>query len=376
MAGEKNSQKFRAMRDPWMALGAMGSIAALIIAVFAIQIVWSKKKTQTYQTAPGFVLRDQMGQLTSLAQFRGKVVALTFIDPECHQLCPLTTQSMVEALKILGPAAESRVQLLGIDANPQKTQIADVADYTRTHELEGRWRFLTGAVPELKRIWKSYGVYVAVVNNDIEHTAVIFLIDKNGNERGVYTTPMSYESVGDQAQTLAAGIAQLLPGHPAISAPSEASEEQNRSPNLTRSMDLTALGPKRQAVVFGAVHPHLVLFFAGWLGQDSRLSTNLAVLDGYAELARRHGWPSPVAVNELTTEPSAAEAQHALTPLAAGLRTPIVEDTTGRIADDYHVQDLPWFVLNSASGKILWQHDGWLSAAALDKQVSAALPQS
>ena len=52
--------------------------------------------------APGFVLRDQQGRLTSLAQFRGKVVLLTFLDPECTQLCPLTTESMVEAMRILG----------------------------------------------------------------------------------------------------------------------------------------------------------------------------------------------------------------------------------------------------------------------------------
>jgi hypothetical protein len=30
------------------------------------------------------------------------------------------------------------------------------------------------------------------------------------------------------------------------------------------------------------------------------------------------------------------------------------------------VQDQPWFVLTSASGKIVWQHDGWLSLAALE----------
>jgi cytochrome oxidase Cu insertion factor (SCO1/SenC/PrrC family) len=283
---EKNSHKiWRMMRDPWVLLAVMGTMVAMIIAVLAVRLLLSRRRTQAEQAAPGFVLRDQQGRLTSLAQYRGKVVALTFIDPECHQLCPLTTQSMVEALKMLGPAAASHVQLLGIDANPQKTQVADLDDYTRTHALEGRWRFLTGSLPQLKSIWRSYGVYVAVVNNDIEHTAVIFLIDRNGYERGTYSTPMSYEAVGDQAQTLAAGIAQLLPGHPAVSAPSETSQ-QDYSINPARTVDLIALGPNHQPVVLGAVHPHLVLFFAAWLGQDSDLSKNLAVLDSYAALAR------------------------------------------------------------------------------------------
>jgi hypothetical protein len=30
------------------------------------------------------------------------------------------------------------------------------------------------------------------------------------------------------------------------------------------------------------------------------------------------------------------------------------------------VADQPWFVLVSATGKILWKHDGWLGMRALE----------
>jgi len=95
--------------------------------------------------------------------------------------------------------------------------------------------------------------------------------------------------------------------------------------------------------------------------------------DSYAVLARERGWPSPVAVDVLPTEPSAAKAQLVLEPLAAKLQTPIVVDASGALADNYHVDDLPWFTLNSASGDILWRHDGWLSGADVEQQVNAAL---
>jgi hypothetical protein len=219
-------------------------------------------------------------------------------------------------------------------------------------------------------------VYVAVVNNDIEHTAVVLLIDQKGNERGVYSTPMSYSAVGDQAQTLAQGIASLLPGHPAVpgeSADSGASQQPEEPPKPIATLRLTALGSKPQPVVLGSDHAHLVVFFAGWLGQDTNLSKDLAPLDSYSAMAQQRGWPSPVAVDELTTESSAAEARKELDPLAATLHTPIVEDATGRLADNYNVGDLPWFVLTSASGKILWRHDGWLSSAALNKATHAVL---
>jgi len=122
-------------------------------------------------------------------------------------------------------------------------------------------------------------------------------------------------------------------------------------------------------VVLGGAHPHLMLFFAGWLGQGSDLAKNLAALDHYSALVRRQGWPSPVAVDELTTEPSPDEARQTLASLAAKLHTPIVEDAGGRLADGYHVEDLPWFVLNSSTGTILWRHHGWLSPEALSRQV-------
>ncbi len=372
---ESYRQKSRsAIQYWWLAFVAVGAVMALAAGVVMARFVALRRQAQMADiigVAPGFTLHDQQGRLTSLKQFRGKVVVLTFIDPECTQLCPLTTRSMVGALKLLGPGAASQVQLLGIDANPEKTKVADVADYTRTHELEGKWRFLTGSPAHLAKIWKAYHVYVAVEKNDIEHTAVVMVIDQQGNEREVYSTPMSYAAEGDDAKTLASGIAQLLPGGPSIPAPNSADEVPNAAQGRIKTVSLTTLGPKPEPVVLGSSHAHLVVFFAGWMGPQ--LTKNLAVLDSYAAAAQRRGWPSPVAVDVLPTEPSAAAAQKELTPLAAKLHTPIVQDTSGKIADNYHVDDLPWFVLSTDSGKILWTHDGWLSAADLNRQVDAAL---
>jgi cytochrome oxidase Cu insertion factor (SCO1/SenC/PrrC family) len=373
MEGRNKGQKFRkAFREWWLLLTAGGALA-LVTAVLAATVFVPRVRNQTGPPAPGFTLRDQQGRPTSLAQFRGKVVVLAFIDPECTQICPLTTKAMVEALKTLGPAASSHVQLLGLDVNPMKTKVADVASYTRTHNLQGRWRFLTGSPAQLKSVWKSYHVYVATANGDVEHAAVVYLIDANGRERATFSTPMSYEAVGDQAQSLAQQIAHLLSDYPVPAAPGEASQQAQPYLKPAKSVSLAALGPERQPVVLGGDHPHLVLFFAGWLGQDLILSKRLGVLDGYAALARRQNWPSPVAVDELTTEPSAGAALQELAPLAATLRTPIVQDANGQLADGYRVADLPWFVLSSPSGKILWYHDGWLSAAVLGRDVRTAL---
>src|ERR1700732_3966068 len=119
--------------------------------------------------APDFRLQNQFGQPMSLSQFRGKVVMLAFEDSQCTTVCPLTTQSMLEAKQLLG-AAGNKVQLLGVDANPDATSVADVLSYSRTHGLVNQWDFLTGSVSQLKSTWAKYDIAVQIEQGQIDHT--------------------------------------------------------------------------------------------------------------------------------------------------------------------------------------------------------------
>src|SRR5204863_3545185 len=165
--------------------------------------------------APDFRLRNQFGQPMSLSQFRGKVVMLAFEDSECTTICPLTTQSMLQAKQLLGSAG-NQVQLLGVDANPDAISTADVLSYSRTPRLVNQWHFLTGPLPELKATWAKYDIAVQIENGQIDHTPALFVIDQQGRERKLYLTQMAYSSVGQSAQVLAQEISGLLPGHPKV----------------------------------------------------------------------------------------------------------------------------------------------------------------
>jgi cytochrome oxidase Cu insertion factor (SCO1/SenC/PrrC family) len=325
------------------------------------------------EPAPNFRLLDQMGRETSLEQFRGKVVLIAFVDSQCTTICPLTTESMVEAQRLLGPAAAD-VELLGINANPLALKVSDVAAYTRAHEMQGRWRFLTGSLPQLKKVWRDYHVYVAAINNDIDHQPAMVLVDTVGREHKIYMTQMSYEGVAPQAQVLGDDMAKLLPGPPTAAQEVSLKYVQPLQPSAT--VTLTPIGARKRTVAIGGTHAHLLLFFAGWLDQDSDVAARLGDLDRYAARARRKGWPSPVAIDELPTESSTATARKMLARLSVAIRTPVVEDTNGRLGDGYQVEDLPWYSLSSRSGKIIWSHDGWLSPAELGQQIGAALAKS
>jgi len=144
--------------------------------------------------APGFTLTDQFGQQVSLRSLRGKVVVVSFNDPECTTICPLTTTALLHAKELLGPAA-SRVELLGIGANPEATDVKSVRAYSEAHEMLHKWRFLTGSLPALRRVWRAYGIEAAVINGSIDHTPATYIIGPDGRESRLYQTAMAYSSV-------------------------------------------------------------------------------------------------------------------------------------------------------------------------------------
>jgi cytochrome oxidase Cu insertion factor (SCO1/SenC/PrrC family) len=319
------------------------------------------------QPAPDFRLVNQFGQRMSLSQFRGKVVVLAFVDSQCTNICPLTTVSMVQAKQLLG-AAGSQVQLLGVDANPQATSVPEVMAYSRVHGMVNQWDFLTGPLPQLKAVWQGFHIAVQIERGEIDHTPALFVIDQQGRERTVYLTQMNYASITQAAQILAERVSSLLPGHPPLANRGSLAHISG----ITPAKHVTLPSVPSGSVTLGPGRPRLVMFFATWVAETSDLRAHLLALNSYARAARHSGLPELVAVDEATTEPSPAAAAAYLKGLGVPLRYPVAADPTGRVADGYGVQDQPWFVLTSASGKVIWKHDGWLGVRALKAAASRA----
>jgi cytochrome oxidase Cu insertion factor (SCO1/SenC/PrrC family) len=319
------------------------------------------------QPAPDIKLVNQFGQRMALSQFRGKVVILAFVDSECTTVCPLTTVSMVEARQLLG-AAGSKVQLIGVDANPRATSVSDVMSYSRVHGMVNQWDFLTGSPAQLQAAWRAYHIAVQIQAGQIDHTPALFVIDQSGRERKIYLTQMAYTSIGQSAQVLAQEASSLLPGHPALTSRQSLAFISGTSPATRVTLPGVPSGP----VTLGPGQPRLVMFFATWVAETSGLRSHLLALNGYAKAARHGRLPGLTAVDEGTTEPSPGAVTAYVKGLGAPLAYPVAMDSTGRLADGYGVQDQPWFVLVSAGGKIVWKHDGWLSVPALEAAAKKA----
>ncbi len=326
--------------------------------------------------APDFALSDQFGQPVSLDSFRGKVVILAFTDSECTTLCPLTATAMVDAKAMLG-AAGSRVQLLGIDADPAATALEDVWSYSELHGMLHEWRFLTGSLSQLQRVWKAYGVDAEIEHGLITHTPALFVIDQHGREAKVYMTQQSYAAVGQLGQLLAQEASSLLPEHPRVRSDVSYSQIAGIGPASSRVVPRAGggtvrLGPGRA--------PRLFVFFATWDQEVTSLAGQLEALNAYQSAAAASGLPSLTAVDEGSVEPSSAALSGFLRGLARPLSYPVAIDQTGQLADGYEVQGVPWFVLTSPTGRILWDREvstsGWLTRGALKREVRDALARA
>jgi cytochrome oxidase Cu insertion factor (SCO1/SenC/PrrC family) len=314
-------------------------------------------QVQVDRVAPDFTLTDQFGRTVSLHDYLGKVVVLAFTDSQCTTVCPLTTQSMAEALKLLGGAA-SQVQLVGVNSNPDATSVSDVLQYSQIHGLEHTWEFLTGTVPQLQAVWNGYQIEAAIVDGQAEHTPAMFVIDPAGHERYVYVTPMEYAAVPQEAAILAGDAARLLPSHPSVLPATIPGHLTSGSVKLPVIAGTSASG----TVQVGDGHSMLMVYWASWLPDAAQ---RLRDLNQYSLDAGPKHLPPVVAIDLLTTEPTAGQAT-ALLDRAGPFLYPVAQDTTGRVADLYGVQDLAWYAVTDGQGNVTWFHDGWMTTGGLE----------
>ena len=199
------------------------------------------------------------------------------------------------------------------------------------------------------------------------------MISPQGRLERLYLTQMSYSSISQEAQILAREASRLLPGHPAVH--SRLSYDQVKT--ITPTQHAAIPREHGGTLELGPGSPRLLLFFASWDQEVMDLKSHLDQLNGYAASAKNDGLPQLAAVDEATVEPSTTSLAHLLARLHTPLSYPVGIDQSGRVADGYGVQDEPWIVLVSRNGTPLWYQDiatsGWLSTAALVKQVKAAL---
>jgi protein SCO1/2 len=138
--------------------------------------------------APGFTLTSQDGALISLADLRGKVVAVTFIFTLCTATCPVLTPMMSLVQGQLGSDFDNKVVFASVTVDPERDTPEMLKLYAQMYGADvAGWSFLTGPPPVIADLTRRYGVFASKnANGDIEHSFLTSIVDRRGILRVQY----------------------------------------------------------------------------------------------------------------------------------------------------------------------------------------------
>jgi protein SCO1/2 len=165
-----------------------GLWAGVIVLLVALGAVYFFRGEEDAPLAAGsikggpFSLVDQNGNAVTEATLKGHPSAMFFGYTFCPDICPTTLYDMTELMEALGPEADA-LKVYFVTVDPERDTQAVMAEYLAA--FDPRFTGLTGSRAEIDRILSGYRVYSAKVERDegpylMDHTAVVYLLDKDG----------------------------------------------------------------------------------------------------------------------------------------------------------------------------------------------------
>jgi protein SCO1/2 len=142
---------------------------------------------------PDFALVNQDGQPISLAQYRGRALALTFIYVRCPlpEFCPLLSKNFAAIEQELGadPELRDRTRLLSISFDPENDTPEVLKKYADTYRPPGtppdHWQFATGTSPQVAAVTGFFGLTFAE-GRQVDHSLRTIVIRPDGRVHRVY----------------------------------------------------------------------------------------------------------------------------------------------------------------------------------------------
>ena len=157
--------------------------------------------------AQDFSLPDMNGQQRSMADFRGKVVAMFFGFVQCPDVCPTTLAEMVQVKEMLG-ADGDKLQVLFVMVEPERDTAQILKEYLGN--FDPSFVALLPTPEELRtKVAPDFKVYYKKVEGStptsytMDHTAGVLLFDPKGKIR-------VHCSYGTPADSIAADVKTLL----------------------------------------------------------------------------------------------------------------------------------------------------------------------
>ena len=131
---------------------------------------------------------------TALPELRGKAAAVTFLDTQCTEACPIVAAQIGKAIRLLGDD-RSRVLAVAFSVDPVNDTPASIRSFLERFRATDELRYIDRPVSELRPVWSGFKILPSVDSgNSNMHSAPVRVYDTEGRWRstlhpGVDLTP-------------------------------------------------------------------------------------------------------------------------------------------------------------------------------------------
>lgn len=152
-----------------------------------------------------FNLTDHTGRPRTLADFRGKAVAIFFGFTHCPDMCPTAMAELAEVMKLLGEDAR-RVQVLFVTVDPKRDTPAVLSQYVPA--FHPSFLGLHGDAAAIEQTAKEFKIYHrANLPKDggaysVDHSGQILVFDPEGRLRLMMKPDLTPESMAHDLRLL------------------------------------------------------------------------------------------------------------------------------------------------------------------------------
>jgi protein SCO1/2 len=158
-----------------------------LAAVGALSLMLQTRSPTVRETSLGtiggpFTLTGSDGKPFSSAKLNGRPAAIFFGFTHCPDVCPTTLARLVKLRRQLGKGDDG-LSIVFISVDPERDGPAEVGSYAELFNspVVG----LTGSPADIERVKKQFGVFSAKAplpggGYSVDHTATVFLLDRNG----------------------------------------------------------------------------------------------------------------------------------------------------------------------------------------------------
>jgi protein SCO1/2 len=132
---------------------------------------------------PDFTLTDQTGAQVSLAQFRGRVVAINFVYTSCAltQFCFRVANHFAVVSRRFQDRMGKDLTLLTVTFDPARDTVEVLRAYASQWNADARsWHFLTGPADDIQRVCDMFGVDFYPDEGLMNHSLRTAVIDATG----------------------------------------------------------------------------------------------------------------------------------------------------------------------------------------------------